>query len=85
MQLAHAGRKGSTYAPWRGHGAVPLDEGGWEPLGPTSEPFADGYPVPRAMTAADIADAIEAFRQAAERARAGRLRRPGDPCAPTAT
>ena len=69
MQIAHAGRKGSTYAPWRGHGAVPLDEGGWEPLGPTSEPFADGYPVPRAMTAVDIADAIEAFRQAAERVR----------------
>ncbi len=69
MQIAHAGRKGSTYAPWRGHGAVPLDEGGWEPLGPTTEPFADGYPVPRAMTAVDIADAIEAFRQAAERVR----------------
>ena len=69
MQIAHAGRKGSTYAPWRGHGAVPLDEGGWEPLGPTTAPFADGYPVPRAMTAVDIAEAIEAFRQAAERVR----------------
>src|ERR1700693_5048995 len=31
MQLAHAGRKASTYRPWEGqHGAVPETEGGWK-------------------------------------------------------
>src|SRR4051812_47636639 len=29
MQLAHAGRKGSTYRPWAGMGAIPEDAGGW--------------------------------------------------------
>ena len=28
MQLAHAGRKGSTAIPWLGEGAVPLKDGG---------------------------------------------------------
>src|SRR6476620_5032660 len=27
MQLAHAGRKGSTYRPWEGHGTVPEQAG----------------------------------------------------------
>jgi 2,4-dienoyl-CoA reductase-like NADH-dependent reductase (Old Yellow Enzyme family) len=69
MQLAHAGRKASTHRPWAGHGAVPPDEGGWQPIGPTSEPFTDGYPTPRAMTLIDIAEVVDAFRLAAERAR----------------
>src|SRR6188472_88536 len=29
VQLAHAGRKASTAAPWRGRGNVPVDRGGW--------------------------------------------------------
>jgi 2,4-dienoyl-CoA reductase-like NADH-dependent reductase (Old Yellow Enzyme family) len=68
IQLAHAGRKGSTYSPWCGHGAVSAAEGGWQPIAPTAEPFAPDYPAPRAMTHADIADLVEAFRQAARRA-----------------
>jgi len=39
IQLAHAGRKASTRRPWGGKGAVPVDEGGWVPVGPTDEPF----------------------------------------------
>ncbi|HEY7172162.1 MAG TPA: NADH:flavin oxidoreductase/NADH oxidase [Vicinamibacterales bacterium] len=68
IQLAHAGRKASTHRPWGGQGAVPRDEGGWQPIGPTDEPFAANYPTPRAMTAADIAGVVDAFRQAARRA-----------------
>src|ERR1044071_8390147 len=49
MQLAHAGRKGSTARPWEGHSAVPPAEGGWIPVGPGNEPFSDTYPVPRAL------------------------------------
>src|SRR3984893_2385113 len=29
MQLAHAGRKASTYRPWENQGAIPENEGGW--------------------------------------------------------
>src|ERR1700691_4698908 len=29
MQLAHAGRKGSTWRPGAGYGGIPLSEGGW--------------------------------------------------------
>jgi 2,4-dienoyl-CoA reductase-like NADH-dependent reductase (Old Yellow Enzyme family) len=68
MQLAHAGRKASTRRPWDGAGAVPPDEGGWQPIGPTAEPFAPNYPVPRAMTLSDIADVTQAFADAARRA-----------------
>jgi 2,4-dienoyl-CoA reductase-like NADH-dependent reductase (Old Yellow Enzyme family) len=67
IQLAHSGRKGSTKRPWAGQGALdPTD--GWQPVGPTAEPFADDYPVPRALDAASIRGIVDAFRQAARRA-----------------
>lgn len=69
IQLAHAGRKGSTKRPWDGVGVVGVEEGGWQPIGPTSTPFSPAYPVPREMTKADIADVVAAFRRAAFRAR----------------
>ena len=68
MQLAHAGRKGSTQRPWDGHGDVPLDQGGWIPVAPTTEPFSDTYPVPRGLEMADIPGIVDAFRNAAIRA-----------------
>ncbi len=72
IQLAHAGRKGSTHRPWGGSGAVAPDHGGWKPVAPTAEPFAPNYPVPSALTRADIGRLTTAFRLAAQRAlRAG--------------
>jgi 2,4-dienoyl-CoA reductase-like NADH-dependent reductase (Old Yellow Enzyme family) len=68
IQLAHAGRKASTYRPWGGHGRIPPEAGGWQPIGPTADPFAPNYPTPRPMTLGDVADVIDAFRQAARRA-----------------
>jgi 2,4-dienoyl-CoA reductase-like NADH-dependent reductase (Old Yellow Enzyme family) len=68
MQLAHAGRKGSTARPWDGGGAIPRDRGGWEPVGPTAEPFAPNYPVPCALSVAEIGGIVSAFRAAARRA-----------------
>lgn len=68
MQLAHAGRKGSTASPWNGGLAVPPASGGWQPVGPTGEGFADGYPVPHALSAAEIPPIVRAFRDAARRA-----------------
>jgi 2,4-dienoyl-CoA reductase-like NADH-dependent reductase (Old Yellow Enzyme family) len=68
VQIAHAGRKGSTARPWEGGRAIPLSAGGWQPAGPTSEPFAPGYPVPRALTTSGLLSIVDAFRQAAGRA-----------------
>jgi 2,4-dienoyl-CoA reductase-like NADH-dependent reductase (Old Yellow Enzyme family) len=69
IQLAHAGRKGSTAAPWKGGKAVAPEDGGWQPVGPTDAPFTDGYPVPRALATAEIGEVVAAFRGAAVRAR----------------
>jgi len=68
IQLAHAGRKGSTTPPWQGSAAIDIDAGGWQPVGPTDHRFSPSYPVPRAMTAADIEAVIAAFGAAASRA-----------------
>jgi 2,4-dienoyl-CoA reductase-like NADH-dependent reductase (Old Yellow Enzyme family) len=72
IQIAHAGRKGSTRRPWeQGAGAaaaIPPESGGWIPVGPTAEPFADGYPTPRPIAAAEIPAIVAAFRTAAGRA-----------------
>src|SRR5215218_10288765 len=68
IQLAHAGRKGSTRRPWEPQGAVPAEEGGWTPVGPTDVAFAPTYPRPRALDLAGIAAHVTAFRDAATRA-----------------
>jgi 2,4-dienoyl-CoA reductase-like NADH-dependent reductase (Old Yellow Enzyme family) len=68
IQIAHAGRKGSTARPWEGGRAVAQADGGWEPVGPTNVAFSDAYPVPRALSLADIAALIGKFRDAARRA-----------------
>lgn len=68
IQLAHAGRKASTAAPWVGGGPLGSEERGWTPLAPTPEPFAPGHPVPREMGKADLDAVEEQFRAAARRA-----------------
>jgi 2,4-dienoyl-CoA reductase-like NADH-dependent reductase (Old Yellow Enzyme family) len=69
MQLAHAGRKGSTYRPWDGHGTLPEDKGGWKNVvAPSALPFADHYPMPQALTIDGIKNVISAFAAAARRA-----------------
>jgi 2,4-dienoyl-CoA reductase-like NADH-dependent reductase (Old Yellow Enzyme family) len=69
IQLAHAGRKGSTSLPWDGPlRAVAPSEGGWQVSGPTAEPFANGYPTPVPLAADGITAIVEAFASAAVRA-----------------
>src|SRR5258708_7016010 len=69
MQLAHAGRKASRYAPWAGHGTVPESEGGWNNVvAPSALRFTDGYPTPRALTIDSIQNIVSAFASAARRA-----------------
>lgn len=75
MQLAHAGRKASTYRPWSGEGAVPESQGGWtKVLAPSAIKFVDAYPQPQEMTAGDIAETVAAFAAAAKRALAAGFR-----------
>jgi 2,4-dienoyl-CoA reductase-like NADH-dependent reductase (Old Yellow Enzyme family) len=69
MQLAHAGRKGSTYRPWeKSHGAIPEPDGGWKPVAPSAVAFSDNYPMPSALDERGIGAAIAGFAGAARRA-----------------
>jgi 2,4-dienoyl-CoA reductase-like NADH-dependent reductase (Old Yellow Enzyme family) len=70
IQLAHAGRKASTAQPWKGGGALNESEEGWRPIfAPSAIPFSAASPTPEALDAAGIARVIEAFAEAARRAR----------------
>jgi len=69
MQLAHAGRKASTYAPRAGHGTAPESKGGWSNVvAPTALAFTDGYRMPRALSIDGIQNVVSAFAAAARRA-----------------
>ncbi len=68
IQLAHAGRKASTFRPWSPeHGSVPFADGGWATVGPSAVPYP-GFATPAEMTAAQVADVPEHFAAAARRA-----------------
>ena len=67
MQLAHAGRKGSTLRPWDGSGTVPLADGGWTAMGPDGRGFGD-YADPHAMSTEEVAAVPGQFATAARRA-----------------
>ena len=70
IQLAHAGRKASTAAPWEGGRAVSADRGGWQPVAPCADAFDAGSPVPAALDRDGILGVVAAFGRAAARARA---------------
>ena len=67
MQLAHAGRKASTRAPFDGRGSVPVAEGGWETVAPSAVAFP-GYDEPRELTPTEIDQVVDDFARAAQRA-----------------
>ena len=68
IQLAHAGWKASTAAPWDGGLAVAPAKGGWHPVGVGSTPFTEGYPTPRQLTESDIDTLCEDWQAATKRA-----------------
>ena len=73
IQLAHAGRKASTWPAWGSaeRGTVPADQGGWPTLAPSAIAFP-GYAEPVALDLAGIETVIADFATAAARAvRAG--------------
>lgn len=63
IQIAHAGRKGSTVAPWLSMGDTATEEvNGWpkDVWAPSAVPFSDTFPTPNALTK----EGIEEFKQA---------------------
>ncbi|HEU5036273.1 MAG TPA: NADH:flavin oxidoreductase/NADH oxidase [Nocardioides sp.] len=69
VQLAHAGRKASTYSGFTGErGGVPDAAGGWRPVGPSAEPYPGLRQDPEPLDHAGIARVVTAFGDAAERA-----------------
>jgi 2,4-dienoyl-CoA reductase-like NADH-dependent reductase (Old Yellow Enzyme family) len=70
IQLAHAGRKGSMSQPFVVERLLEPSEGGWQPVAPSALAFSPAYALPRALDQAGIDAVVEAFRRAAQRARA---------------
>ncbi len=65
VQLAHAGRKAGSGAPWLGGGVPPAS---WTGVAPSPLPFDTDWPVPRALDAEGLRGVAAAFRDAAGRA-----------------
>ncbi len=67
IQLAHAGRKASTYRPWAAeHGTIPAESGGWITSAPSAIPF-QGYATPEELSAEGLTAVVAAFVAAARR------------------
>jgi len=68
IQLAHAGRKASTSAPFTG--GKPLDQSdprAWPVVGPSAIATADGFPTPHELTVSEIQGIVDAFVKASRR------------------
>jgi len=65
IQLAHAGRKAGSGAPWKGNNVPPAS---WPGLAPSALPFDEGWPAPRALDEAGLRRVVSEFRAAAARA-----------------
>ena len=69
MQLAHAGRKASSRAPWDGGQQITsTDDGGWVAVAPSAVAHSPGEEPPQALDAAGLARVRDAFAAAAVRA-----------------
>jgi len=69
MQLAHAGRKACTAAPWLNRIPLTPENGGWRPIyAPSAIPFDADSIVPEALDVAGIQRIIGQFQAAARRA-----------------
>ncbi|MGN6199505.1 NADH:flavin oxidoreductase/NADH oxidase [Humibacter sp.] len=71
IQLAHAGRKGSTWAPWGEpedrQGSIPAELGGWTTAAPSAVAY-EGLAVPEALDADGLHRIVDAFTGAARHA-----------------
>lgn len=67
-QIAHAGRKASSYLPWEGGQQIPLAKGGWLAHAPSALPQKDGEQAPIALDKTGLARIKNAFVETAKRA-----------------
>ncbi len=67
IQLAHAGRKASSYAPFLGSGSITKEKGGWQTYAPSAISFSDNYTQPKEMDKWEISKVINDFKSATER------------------
>ena len=74
IQLAHAGRKASTDAPWRGGAVIADGPHSWQTVAPSAIPFREGEPVPHALTIDEIDRVVDDFVRAAKLARSAGFR-----------
>jgi 2,4-dienoyl-CoA reductase-like NADH-dependent reductase (Old Yellow Enzyme family) len=63
IQLAHAGRKGSTWNNLQ----IPVEEG-WETVAPSPIPYHPTERIPHVLTADEIKEQVQNFKEAAKRA-----------------
>jgi 2,4-dienoyl-CoA reductase-like NADH-dependent reductase (Old Yellow Enzyme family) len=68
VQLAHAGRKGSTQIPWLGGGTLTGEQDAWQTVSASAIPFDNGWPLPAALSIDQIQQIAQAFADAAVRA-----------------
>ena len=68
LQLAHAGRKASTLAPWQGGTPLKPEQGAWQTVSASAIPFAPNWHTPQALDDAGLERVRTAFAQATERA-----------------
>jgi NADPH2 dehydrogenase len=68
MQLAHAGRKASCTLGWEAQRQIPVEEGGWQVVGPSAVPFGPDWTVPEELDEAGMRRIEQAFVDAALRA-----------------
>ncbi|MFD4957805.1 NADH:flavin oxidoreductase/NADH oxidase [Microbacterium sp. NPDC058389] len=67
IEIAHAGRKGSTAAPWHGGAALSPDQNGWTTEAPSPLAFTGSH-APHALSVDEINDIVDSFAAAARRA-----------------
>jgi len=68
IQLAHAGRKGSTQPPALGAKPLKPEEGAWETVAPSALAYAPDWPVPRALAKPDLEKTKAEFVSSVQRA-----------------
>jgi 2,4-dienoyl-CoA reductase-like NADH-dependent reductase (Old Yellow Enzyme family) len=68
MQLAHAGRKGSSHRPWEGGQQIPLANRGWQTESPSDVAHKEGELPPHALDARGLKRVHDAFVEATRRA-----------------
>jgi 2,4-dienoyl-CoA reductase-like NADH-dependent reductase (Old Yellow Enzyme family) len=68
IQLAHAGRKASTAAPWDARKLLRPEEGGWKPVAPSALAMGEGELTPRALTHGEIKALVAKFADSTLRA-----------------